>query len=134
MKLFKNRHSVYNLNYHIVLITKYRHDCINNELFQSMKSTIKRLMESCDGCILEINHNTDHIHILLSIPPQISPSEAVRSIKSTTSRVVRRDFPEYLTKYYWKDSFWSDSYLVLTTGGATIDIIKEYISNQKKGK
>ena len=132
MDLEKNRHSVYKLTYHIVLVTKYRHKCINNEIFECIKGDIERIVESWKGDVLEINHEYDHVHMLISLPPQYAPSRAVCSLKTVTSRMLKKNFAEYLSKYYWKDSFWSDSYLVLTVGGATIDIVKKYIETQRE--
>ena len=132
MEIYKNRHSVYKLTYHIVLVTKYRHKCINDEIFDYMKNHINRIVSDWGGTVDEINHDFDHIHMLLSLPPQQAPSRAVCSIKTVTSRMLRKEFGDYLSKFYWKDSFWSDSYLVLTVGGATIDIVKSYIEDQRK--
>ena len=132
MEIYKNRHSVYKLTYHIVLVTKYRHKWINDEIFDYMKNHINRIVSDWGGTVDEINHDFDHIHMLLSLPPQQAPSRAVCSIKTVTSRMLRKEFGDYLSKFYWKDSFWSDSYLVLTVGGATIDIVKSYIEDQRK--
>ena len=132
MGLYKNRHSVYKLTYHIVLVTKYRHKCINDDIFNYMKQHINRVVSDWGGSLDEINHDFDHIHMLLSLPPQQAPSRAVCSIKTVTSRMLRKEFGDYLSKFYWKDSFWSDSYLVLTVGGATIDVVKSYIEDQRK--
>ena len=132
MELYKNRHSVYKLTYHIVLVTKYRHKCINDDIFNYMKQHINRVVSGWGGSLDEINHDFDHIHMLLSLPPQQAPSRAVCSIKTVTSRMLRKEFNDYLSKFYWKDSFWSDSYLVLTVGGATIDVVKSYIEDQRK--
>ena len=132
MGLYKNWHSVYKLTYHIVLVTKYRHKCINDDIFNYMKQHINRVVSDWGGSLDEINHDFDHIHMLLSLPPQQAPSRAVCSLKTVTSRALRKEFSEYLSKFYWKDSFWSDSYLVLTVGGATIDTVKRYIEEQRK--
>ena len=132
MDLRKNRHSVYKLTYHIVLVTKYRRKCINDEIFEYMKNHIERIVTDWNGLIIEMNHDLDHIRMLLELPPQQAPSKAVCSLKTVTSRALRKEFPDYIKKFYWKDSFWSDSYLVLTVGGATLDVVKEYIENQGK--
>lgn len=132
MDLRKNRHSVYKLTYHIVLVTKYRRKCINDEIFEYMKNHIERIVTDWNGLIIEMNHDLDHIRMLLELPPQQAPSRAVCSLKTVTSRALRKEFPDYIKKFYWKDSFWSDSYLVLTVGGATLDVVKEYIENQGK--
>ena len=132
MEIYKNRHSVYKLTYHIVLVTKYRHKCINDDIFNYMKQHINRVVSDWGGSLDEINHDFDHIHMLLSLPPQQAPSRAVCSIKTVTSRMLCKEFNDYLSKFYLKDSFWSDSYLVLTVGGATIDVVKSYIEDQRK--
>ena len=132
MELNKNRHSIYKLTYHMVLVTKYRHKCINDELFESMKEEAYRLVENWGGRVIEMNHDVDHIHLLVDLPPQVAPSKAVGSLKTLIARKVRRQFAEYLKSFYWGDSLWSDSYLVISTGGATIDVIKKYIENQGK--
>ena len=128
--LLKNRHSVYKLTYHIVLVTKYRHKCINNEVFSYMKNHIERVVASWGGSVLEINHGGDHIHMLLDLPPQQAISKAVCSLKTVTSRVLKKEFKDYLSKFYWQESFWSNSYLALSVGEATIEIVKKYIENQ----
>ena len=62
MELYKNRHSVYKLTYHIVLVTKYRHKCINDDIFNYMKQHINRVVSDWGGSLDEINHDFDHIH------------------------------------------------------------------------
>ena len=129
-ELKKNRHSVYCLNYHLVVVTKYRHKCINQEIMDEIESVSKRLIEESGGSLTEFNGEEDHIHMLFEVPPQVGPSKIVNVIKGVTSRSIRKNHSEYLKKYYWKPVFWSDSYCILTTGGASIDIIKKYIESQ----
>ena len=131
MELYKNRHSVYKLTYHIVLVTKYRRKCIDDNVFNYMSSHIGRIVETWGGSVDEINHDFDHIHMLITLPPQQVPSKAVCSIKTVTSRMLRKEFGDYLKQFYQEDSFWSNSYLALTVGGATIDVIKTYIEEQR---
>lgn len=80
--------------------------------------------------IIEINFEDDHIHILFESMPQVQLSKLINNFKSVSSRLIRKEYKEHMDKYYWKPYFWSNSYLLLTTGGATIDIIKQYIENQ----
>lgn len=127
-----NRHSVYSLKYHLVLVTKYRHECINDELFAYLKKETERLFEIWEVTLLEINHDKDHIHFLIEIPPQVQISKFINNYKTVTSRLVKKNFAEYLKKFYWKESFWSRSYLILSTGGAPVEIIKKYIQDQRK--
>ena len=81
--------------------------------------------------ILELNHDLDHVHVLLSIPPKMRVSDVVRLFKSHTGRLMKRKF-EYRRKAYWgADGIWSDGYFVSTVG-VDEDIIKRYIENQGK--
>lgn len=81
--------------------------------------------------ILEINHDIDHIHILVVVPPKMSVSQVVRILKSNTSRDLKKKFP-FLKKVYWgTDGIWSDGYFVSTVG-INEEIIKKYIERQGK--
>lgn len=131
LNIKRNRHSVYNLSYHLVVVTKYRHKCINQEIMDEIKSICKRLIEDERGSVIEFNGEQDHIHILFEIPPQVTPSKLVNTIKGVTSRMIRKNHSEYIKKYYWKPVFWNESYCILTTGGASIEVIKKYIEEQK---
>lgn len=79
--------------------------------------------------IHEANHDVNHIHLSISVPPQMSVGSVVRLIKTNTSSKIKEKFP-MLKKYYWStDSFWSEGYFVSTTGVDT-ETIKRYIENQ----
>lgn len=130
LKYKANRHAVYSLKYHIVLTTKYRKKCINDEIFICIKENIERLFGAWTCELIEINHDRDHIHILVEIPPQVQISKLINNIKTVTSRLLRKEFPDYINQFYWKDNFWNRSYLILTTGGSPIEVIKKYIQEQ----
>lgn len=127
-----NRHSVYSLKYHLVLTTKYRKECITDEIFSFLKSKTLDLFERWNCTLIEMNYDKDYIHILFKAPPQIQLSKIINSYKSSTSRLIRKNFEDYIKQFYWKNYFWNRSYLILSTGGVTIDIIKDYIKNQDK--
>ena len=81
--------------------------------------------------ILEINHEIDHIHILMVIPPKMSIGSVVRILKSNTSRDLKKKF-SFLKEVYWgTDGIWSDGYFVSTVG-VDEKIIKNYIEQQGK--
>lgn len=128
----KNRHSVYNLKFHLVVVTKYRHKCITPEILEDLKSISNDFLNKKGGSILEMNGEEDHIHILFEIPPQVELASMVCSLKTVTSRLIRKKYSDYLKKFYWEPVFWSRSYCILSTGGATIETIRKYIENQGK--
>lgn len=125
-----NRHSIYNLKYHLVVITKYRHKCINKEILNDLNEIFKNIIEGKNGTLIEFNGEPDHVYLLFEVPPQVELSKLVNTLKTVSSRLVRKNHSEYLKKYYWKPVFWSRSYCILTTGGATIEIIEKYIKSQ----
>jgi putative transposase len=79
--------------------------------------------------IKEINHDINHVHLLISIPPQESVGSVVRLLKTNTSRNIKSKFPFLQKVYYGTDGMWSDGYFVSTVG-VDQNIIKRYIENQ----
>ena len=130
LKCNKNCHSLYNLEYHLILVTKYRKQCISPEIMSFLREECRRLLALQKIELLEMNGEADHIHLLISAPPQICLSNVINSLKTSTSRLVRKRFAEELKPYYWKPYFWSRSYLILTSGGAPIEVIRKYIQEQ----
>lgn len=130
----KNRHSCYYLKYHLVVVTKYRHPVFENEaLKQSLLDLTKRIFESDWNCSIDaINTDNDHIHILFSAPPQVQLSKLINNFKTVTSRLLRKEYVNYLETYYWKPYFWSDSYFIGTVSEVTEQIVTRYIKDQGK--
>ena len=106
---YTNRHSCFLLQYHIVLVTKYRHPVLTGDVKTAVYERINYVAESRGFNILELNGELDHIHLLIEADPQTSPSELVN---------------------YWKPYFWSDSYFIATVSENTLDVVKNYIKNQ----
>ena len=125
--LQKGSHSVYSLQYHLILVVKYRKRVLHNEVSSRLKEVICSLLKN----IIELETDMDHIHILFSIPPTIQLSKLINLLKSTTSRILRKEFP-HLEKYLWGPAFWSPSYFLATSGEVTLDILKKYVENQGK--
>jgi len=133
MQYNKNRHSVYKLQYHLVVVTKYRHKVINKEINTRLKEIAHNIFEHSWKCtIIAIEGEKDHLHIAFEATPQTQLSKLVNNFKTVSSRYIQKEFKEHLKPFYWKPYFWSPSYCILTFGGATIDIIKTYIANQDK--
>lgn len=132
LKCNRNCHSKYRLEYHLILVTKYRKPCITPEMLQYLRRECQRLLELNGIELLEMNGETDHIHLLFSAPPQVCLANVINSLKSSTSRLIRKTYAEHLAQFYWKPYFWSRSYLILSSGGAPIEVIRKYIQEQGK--
>ena len=125
-------HCVYKLTCHLVLVTKYRKKCLSNEMLNRLEEIIKKNCADWEIDLLEFNGEADHIHLLLEMHPNIMPSKFINNLKTVSSRLIRKEFEEELKPYYWKPVLWTRAYCLLTTGGATIDVIREYIKNQER--
>ena len=131
MKLDNNNHSVFCLYYHLVLVVKYRRKVFTDDMSQYAKDIFVRLSEPYNIFLEEWNHDIDHVHILFRGQPNTEISKFINAYKSASSRIIKKEFPK-IRKSLWKEMFWSQSFCLLTTGGATVDIIKQYIQSQGK--
>lgn len=126
-----NRHSCYLLQYHLVLVTKYRHPVIQGELEQALKEYTFAYFKERNMIIQAFECMPDHIHILFDAKPNMDLSEFINAYKSASSRRMRKLFLEELNPYYWKPYFWSLSYFIGTVSERTTTAVKEYIEHQK---
>jgi putative transposase len=123
-------HSVFSLNFHLVLCTRYRNKCIDSKILERLQEIFKATLEKWDCELIEFNGEADHVHLLIATTPKVRLSDLVNNLKTISSRLIRRDFKEQLERYYRKPVFWSRSYCLLTCGGAPLSVIKQYIENQ----
>lgn len=133
MKYDTNRSSIYLLQYHLILVIKYRRKVITNNICHRLEEIFKYIgeKEQYKLKVLEFNHELDHIHILFKGEPKSELSKFINAYKSASSRLIKREFPE-VKKYLWKSSFWSRSFFLMTIGGAKLEVLKKYIENQGK--
>lgn len=130
MKLVHLSHCVYHCDYHIVISTKYRKKLFNEGIFAYFSIKLAEITEHYPQIFIkEVNHDQDHLHLLVSIPPTLSVGKVVGLIKQNTARELKQKFP-FLKQVYWgTDSVWSEGYFVSTVG-INESIIQKYIENQ----
>lgn len=131
MKLDSNNHSVFSLNYHLVLVIKYRKQVLNDDISNRLKEIFEYISPNYNINLEEWEHDKDHIHVLFKAHPNSELSKFINAYKSASSRLIKKEFSTIKQKL-WKEYFWSRSYCLITTGGATIDIVRRYIENQGK--
>lgn len=129
MKLDNNNHSVFLLHYHLVLVVKYRKKVIDDIISYRLKEIFEYISPNYNITLEEWNHDNDHIHILFKGHPNTEISKFINTYKSASSRLIKKEYPS-IRKQLWKEMFWSKSFCLLSTGGATIDVIKKYIEQQ----
>ena len=135
MQLDNNNHSVFVLHYHLIMCIKYRNKVIDNDISDRLKEIFEKIAPSYNISLEEWNHDIDHVHILFRGHPNSEISKFINAYKSASSRLIKKEYPQ-IRKTLWKGMFWSQSFCLLTTGGVTTDIIKQYIQSQgeKNGK
>ena len=121
-------HTVYPHRYHLVWITKYRYRVLQGELRLRVREIIAQVAEEMDVKIINGVLSNDHIHVFVSIPPQIAVSEFVKKAKGRSSRKIQQEFPE-IRKRYWGRHFWGRGYFSSTSGNVTDEVITAYLDN-----
>jgi putative transposase len=129
MDLDSNNHSVFKLYYHLILVIKYRRKVIDDEICEYASERFTDIGEKYNILLESMNHDKDHIHVLFTAHPNSELSKFINAYKSSTSRMIKKNYPRVKEKL-WKSSFWTKSYCLLTSGGATIETIRGYIESQ----
>jgi len=122
----RGSHSIFRLHVHLCWCTKYRKAALAGDLANRMRDLTRQICSDMGVEILSGVVSRDHVHVLVSVPPQISISKLVQRIKGETSYKMQREF-EVLRKQYWGQRMWARGYFACTTGNVTDDMIKDYI-------
>ena len=125
----KSSHTVYDLKYHLVWITKYRKPVLTGGIADRLRELIREICKAKDIEILKGHISRDHVHIFVSVPPHISVSELLKSIKSKTSRKILMEF-KVLNRQFWGRHLWARGYFVASSGNVTDEVIMQYIEQQ----
>ncbi len=122
-------HSRYDIKYHFVWITKYRKQVLTGAVGTRVRDLVREICRTHDIEILQGAVSKDHVHVLLSCPPNISPSKIMQYIKGKTSNKLLSEF-HHLRKLFWGRHFWARGYFVASSGNVTDEVIMEYIRLQ----
>lgn len=126
----RSAHAVFDLKYHVVWITKYRYKILKGRLAERARDLIRQTCQARGVVIVRGAVSPDHIHMLVSAPPELSPAKMVQYIKGRSSRRLQEEFPE-LRKRYWGQHLWARGYFCATVGAVDEKTVREYIENQK---
>ena len=125
----KGSHTVYDIKYHFVWITKYRYPVLTGAVALRARELLRQGCEANNLRILKGSVGKDHIHMLLSCPTTMAPSEIAQKLKGRTSRILQEEFPE-LRKRYWGQHMWGRGYFCGTVGEVDQKTIENYIEHQ----
>ena len=124
-----NNHSVFAIHFHLILVVKYRRKVINDEIFERLKEIFRSIEGNYNIALEEWNFDLDHVHILFRSEPNSNISKFINAYKSASSRLIKKEYPSIRSRLY-KEAFWSQSFCLISTGGANIETIKKYIESQ----
>lgn len=126
---------VYNTNYHLIWVTKYRSACFTTpELVLGMKNILLDIAVQADIIIQEIEIMPEHVHILCSFKPKYSITDIVKNLKGSSARIFLSKHPEIKNSKFWGNKLWSPSYYVGTVGNMSKETVRQYILNQYDGQ
>ena len=130
MKLYRSGpHTVFDLKYPLVWTTKYRKPILTGRIGLRVRDLIREICRTENVQIIRGHVSKDHIHLFISMPPQISVSKIAQLIKGKTSRKILIENPK-LNKQFWGRHFWSRGYFATSSGAITDEMIMRYIQNQ----
>jgi putative transposase len=122
----KGAHTVYDIKYHVVWVTKYRYKVLCGEIALRARDLIREICMQRDIVILQGHVSQDHIHLLVSVPPHLSVSDMMQYLKGKSSRKLQEEYPS-LRKRYWGQHLWARGYYCASSGSITDEMIKTYI-------
>jgi len=125
----KTSHSVYDLKYHFVWITKYRKPVLFGNVGTRLRDLIREICKTMDIEIIKGHVSKDHVHLFVSIPPYHSVSQVMGRIKGKTSRKLLNENRQ-LSKKFWGRHLWARGYFVASSGNVTDEVIAQYIELQ----
>lgn len=128
----RGRSVVYNLHAHLVFVTKYRRDVLNDAMLTRCEQVMADVCTSLGAQLAEFNGEDDHVHLLVRYPPRLAISTLVNSLKGVSAYYLRKEFTGRINRHIMRGHLWSPSYFAASCGGAPLAIIKEYIDQQKR--
>ncbi|WP_428353666.1 IS200/IS605 family transposase [Methyloprofundus sp.] len=121
-------HTVYNIEYHFVWVTKYRYQVLSGDVSLRVRELVRQTCEAFEIKILSGVVSKDHVHIVVSAPPNMAPSEIMRRIKGRSARKLFEEYP-VLKKRYWEKHFWARGYFCVTVGQMSEEMVTNYLEH-----
>ena len=129
MELRGNNHSVFSIHFHLILVVKYRKKVIDERISERLKEIFGYIQDNYNIVLEEWNHDIDHVHVLFRSEPNSNISKFINAYKSASSRLIKKEYPSIKSRLY-EEAFRSQSFCLISTGGASIETIKKYIESQ----
>jgi putative transposase len=116
----------------LVFVTKYRRGVLSVRAIEVIRDSATKVCNDFTARLVEMDGEDDHVHLLIEYPPTVTLTRLVNSLKGVTSRQLRaRQYPEVTSKL-WGEHLWSPSYFAVSCGGAPIELVRQYIEDQRR--
>ena len=122
-------HTVFEIHLHLVWTTKYRKPVMTGDVGLRVRELIRQVCEGEDVRIMKGHVSKDHVHLFVSIPPQVTISRLVQRLKGRSSHTLMMEF-SHLRRTFWGRHIWARGYFCCSSGNVTDEVIKAYIENQ----
>ena len=129
-ELRHGRHVVYQIHVHLVFIPRYRRKIFDADALERLQTVFAKVCGDFEATLDEFNGEPDHVHLLVHYPPKVSVSALVNSLKGVSARRLRQDRPD-IARRYGQGGLWSASYFAASCGGAPIEVLRQYIEQQR---
>lgn len=126
----KGAHTVYDLKYHLVWVTKYRYHVLQGEIAVRARDLIRQICASREITIIKGRVGRDHVHLFVSAAPSLAVSKMLQYIKGKSSHLLQQEYPT-LRKRYWGQHLWARGYFCASSGAVTEEMVKAYIEQQQ---
>lgn len=127
----RGAHTVYDIQYHFVWVTKYRYQVLRGEVAERARELLRQSCMAREIKILKGHISKDHIHLLVSCAPSLSPAKVMQYLKGRSSRLLQQEF-SHLKKRYWGEHIWARGYFCATVGAVTEQQIRDYIEKHDR--
>jgi putative transposase len=127
----RGRSVVYNLHVHLVFVTRYRRDVLNEAMLTRCEQVMRDVCAEMGAGLREFNGDQDHVHLLVHYPPKLPVSTLVNRLKGVSAHYLRKEYAGRISRHLMDGHLWSPSYFAASCGGAPLTIIKEYIDQQR---
>jgi putative transposase len=128
----RGRHVISALHVHLVFVTKYRRGVLDGDMLSSCEQVMRKVCGDFEATLCEFNGEHDHVHLIVEYPPKVPVSALVNSLKGASARRLRSEYPGKVNRARMNGHFWSPSYFAASRGGAPLNIIRQYIEQQRR--
>jgi putative transposase len=119
------------MHVHLVFVTKYKRKVFTKQVLDDLRSIFSGVCRSFEAELIEFEGEGDHVHLLVNYPPKVQISKLVNSLKTASSRVIRKKGYPAVQKALWGGALWSPSYFAGSCGGAPLEVVRKYIQAQE---